>query len=136
MMAAATRAFLAPLSAVLLAAALTACSEFKFWQQEQKTDPNAYPANYKADLVAYIRTNQVDLLGARDFYVSTPALKQFDLSSRYFVCLRADGQGWRKEKFVVFFSGLINQFVDATGEECGAAAYQPFPELAAVVGKK
>jgi hypothetical protein len=125
------------LAAVLLAAlTVTACSDFKLGQQDQKTDPNLYPANYKTDLVAYIRTNQVDLLSARSFYVSSPALKQFDLSSRYFVCLRADGQDWRKEKFVVFFSGVINQFVDATSEQCSAAAYQPFPELLAVVGKK
>jgi len=125
------------LAAVLLAAlVVTACSDFKLGQQEQKTDPNLFPANYKTDLVAYIRANQVDLLNARNFYVSSPALKQFDLSSRYFVCLRADGQDWRKEKFVVFFSGVINQFVDATSEQCGAAAYQPFPELLAVVGKK
>jgi hypothetical protein len=36
-----------------------------------------------------------------------------------------------KEKFVVFYAGLINQFVDATSEQCGAAAYQSFPEALA-----
>src|SRR5258707_14755114 len=40
-----------------------------------------------------------DLLRAT--YISTPALKQFGSESRYFVCLRIDGQNVRKEKFVV-----------------------------------
>jgi hypothetical protein len=60
-----------------------------------------------------------------------PALKQFGSESRYFVCLRIDGQNVRKEKFVVFYARLINQFVDATSEQCDAAAYQSFPEVLA-----
>jgi hypothetical protein len=28
---------------------------------------------------------------------------------------------------LVFYSGGINQFIDAEGDQCGAAAYQPFP---------
>jgi len=117
------------LSAALVAA-LAGCSQFGKTEQ----DPNLYPANYKADLVAYIRTHQPEMLRARESYVSAPTLKQFDLQSRYFVCLRIDGPDGRKEKFAVFFAGAINQFVDAAGEQCGAAAYQPFPELLAVLG--
>jgi hypothetical protein len=30
-----------------------------------------------------------------------------------------------------FYAGLINQFVDATSEQCGTAAYQSFPEALA-----
>jgi hypothetical protein len=116
-----------------LVAALTGCSEIKFWRQEQKADPNAYPGNYKTDLLAYVQTNPVDMLNARDIYVSTPALKQLGSDSRYVVCLRADGQDWHREKIVVFFSGQINQFVDSTSEQCGAAAYQSFPELLAAL---
>jgi hypothetical protein len=44
-------------------------------------------------------------------YIATPALKQFGSESRYFVFLRIDGQNGRKEKFVVFYAGLINLFV-------------------------
>jgi hypothetical protein len=87
--------------------------------------------NYKADLLAYLRKNPDDLVNASATYISTPALKQLGSESRYFVCMRIDGPNGRKEKFVVFFSGQINQFVDATSEQCGAAAYQPFPELLA-----
>jgi hypothetical protein len=54
-----------------------------------------------------------------------------DCASKADRCLRIDGQNGRKEKFVVFYAGLINQFVDATSEQCGAAAYQSFPEALA-----
>jgi hypothetical protein len=121
-----------------LFAALVGCSQFG--KPEQKPDPNAYPANYKTDLLTYLRDHPDDLSNAQSTYISLPALKQFGAESRYFICLRADGQNWRKEKIVIFFSGMINQFVNATSEDCGTAAYQLFPELLAALsppsGKK
>ena len=112
-----------------LLAALAGCSQFG--KQEQKPDPNAYPTNYKTDLLAYLLKNPDELVNVSAAYISTPALKQFGSESRYFVCLRLDGQDRRKEKIAIFFSELVNQFVDATSEQCGTVAYQPFPELLA-----
>ena len=107
--------------------ALAGCSQFG--KPEEKPEPNIYPANYKKDLLAYLREKSDVLVNASATDISTPALKQFGSESRYFVCLRIDGRNGRKEKFVVFYAGLINQFVDATSEQCGAAAYESFPEL-------
>jgi hypothetical protein len=115
----------------VLAATIAGCSGMEFWKK-QAVDPNLYPANYKSEVLAYLRLNPTDMMNARDAYISIPALKQFGSESRYFVCLRANGQDWRQEKMAVFFSGQINQFVDGTSEQCGAAAYQPFPELVAL----
>ena len=106
--------------------ALAGCSQFG--KPEEKPEPNIYPANYKTDLLAYLREKPDVLVNASAAYISTPALKQFGSESRYFVCLQIDGQKGRKEKFVVFYAAVINQFVDATSEQCGAAAYQSFPE--------
>jgi hypothetical protein len=115
---------------VSLVVALAGCSGIEFGRPEQKpVDPNVYPTNYKTDLVAYVKTHPAEMLNARGAYISAPALKQVGSESRYFVCLRVDGQDWRQEKMVIFYSGGINQFVDATSEHCGAAAYQSFPEL-------
>jgi hypothetical protein len=114
-------------------AVLAGCSDFGFGRT--KLDPNAFPANYKMDVLAYVRIHPVDMLDAREAYVTTPALKQLGADSRYFVCLRADGRDWRKEKFVVFYAGQINQFVDAASEQCAAAEYQSFPELLPELGK-
>jgi len=110
-----------------LLAALAGCSDFGFFRP--KLDPNAYPASYRGDLVAYVRIHPVDILDARQVSVSTPTLKQVGADNRYFVCLRAEGEDWRKDKLVVFYAGQVNQFVDATSEQCGAAAYESFAEL-------
>ena len=34
-----------------------------------------------------------------------------------------------KDRIGYFFGGHLNQLVDATKEQCGNAAYKPFPEL-------
>jgi hypothetical protein len=110
-----------------LALLLTGCSDFGFFRT--KLDPNAYPVNYRADLVAYVRVHPIDMLDAREAFVSAPGIKQFGSENRYFVCLRAEGNGWRKEKFVVFHAGKVNQLIDAIEEQCDPAGYESFPEL-------
>jgi hypothetical protein len=55
--------------------ALTGCSQFG--KPEKKPEPNIYPANYKKDLLAYLRENSNVLVNASATYISTPALKQF-----------------------------------------------------------
>jgi hypothetical protein len=115
---------------IMLLAAVAGCSDFEFWGKPEKAvDPTAYPENYKKDVLTYVRTHPRELLNAREASISTPALKQFGTQSRYFACLRVNGPDWRKEKMLVFYSGEINQLIDAEGDQCSAVAYQPFPEL-------
>jgi hypothetical protein len=115
-----------------LAAALVGCSEFGFGRQTEKAvDPNMFPENYKKDVLAYVQAHPRDFINTRDAAISAPTLKAFGTEGRYFVCLQANTPDSRKEKLVIFFSGRINQFIDAESGECSAAAYQPFPELLA-----
>jgi hypothetical protein len=114
-----------------LAAAAAGCSELGFGTRPEKADPNKFPESYKKDLLTYAQAHPAELLNAREASISAPALTKFGTESRYFICLRATAPDWRKEKMVIFFSGRINQFVDADSEHCGAAQYQPFPELTA-----
>jgi hypothetical protein len=129
---------LSPCRGAVLALALAGCSGIPgFGRSEEKpADPNAYPASYKTDVLAYLQNNSTELDSARDPYLSAPTLGQLaGTESRYFVCLRMDRPDGRKEKVIVFYSGLINQYVDASGRQCAAAAYQPFPELVAAVAQ-
>ena len=48
---------------LVLASILAGCSDFGFFRP--KLDPNAYPASYRTDLVAYVRIHPVDVLDAR-----------------------------------------------------------------------
>jgi hypothetical protein len=82
-------------------------------------------------VLAYVQAHPGELINTRDASISSPALKVFGTESRYFVCLQANALDSRKEKLVIFFSGRINQFIDAEGGQCSGAAYQPFPELLA-----
>jgi hypothetical protein len=122
----------------MLLLALAGCSGVPgFGRPEDKpTDPNAYPAKYKADVMAYLQNHSTEVDGARDPFLSTPTLGQLaGTESRYFVCLRMDTPDGRKEKLIIFYGGEINQYVDASGRQCATAAYQPFPEVTAAVAQ-
>ncbi len=121
-------------AAIAGAALLAGCASFGGGQKDQKTvDPNVMPANYKASVMSFLQQNPYALVGARTAELSPPELKAVGTDSRYVSCLRADGPDWHKEKMVVFYGGEINQFVDATPDTCGTAAYQPFPEITAML---
>jgi hypothetical protein len=116
----------------LAALVLAGCSSFGLGQSDQpEVNPNLFPADYKAGLMTFLRTNPFNLVGTREATLSPPELKPFGNESRYVACLRVSAPDWRKEKMVVYYGGEINQFVDAT-ELCKSAAYQPFPELPAM----
>jgi hypothetical protein len=113
-----------------LAAAVGGCSELGLGTQpDKRVDANKVPEDYKKDILTYVRAHPAELNNAREASITAPALTQFGTESRYFLCLRATAPDWRKEKMVIFFGGRMNQFVDADNEHCGAAQYQPFPEL-------
>jgi hypothetical protein len=120
-----------------VAGALAGCSAFGLGQKTEplRPDPNLFPDNYKALLLTRLQTNPYGLAGAREAFVSVPALKPFGTESRYFVCLRVVAPDTRKDKLVIFYAAEINQFVDATGDDCAAAAYQPFPEMTAALAR-
>jgi hypothetical protein len=119
---------------VLLAAgALTGCSSFKKKEEPVAVDPNAFPANYRTELVTFLRqslTNRADFRGAM---ISEPAMKPIGDSQHYTVCVQFNPRSPLKTKAAVYLSGRITQFIDATPEQCADAVYQPFKELDAAV---
>jgi hypothetical protein len=71
----------------------------------------------------------------RNAYISDPALRAAGKVERYVVCVRSDSRNAYKQytgntdRIGIFYGGHLNQFIDATKEQCGNAAYKPFPEL-------
>jgi hypothetical protein len=96
---------------------------------------NAYPANYKADILAAMHAYLNDPSGIRDTSISEPMLKEVGNGNRYVVCLRFNGKrddgnyAGIKQVEAVFLAGRFDDFVDAPREPCLAATYAPFPEL-------
>ena len=96
---------------------------------------NAYPTNYKSDLLDFLRTYLNDPTQVRDAMIAEPVLKPLGRHTRYVACVRfsarqASGQyGDRRECAAVYIGGKFDQLIDAKGELCAASAYKPFPEL-------
>ena len=91
------------------------------------------PADYKAELLYFMRTFLADPTNVRDAYLSELAPMPLG-AEHYFACVRysprIDGKYvGTTSKMAIYFNGKVNQFVDAPAEQCGNAAYEPFPEL-------
>lgn len=122
--------------AILLLAALVVagCSGLGSKKQEVAVDPNAYPANYRADLVAFLRQSLSDRAQYRGAMISQPVLKPVGGSEpRYVVCLQFNARSELRTKAAIFFQTRMSEFIDATPELCGGVTYQPFSELAAAM---
>ncbi|HWE79693.1 MAG TPA: hypothetical protein VG270_14370 [Pseudolabrys sp.] len=99
---------------------------------------NVYPQNFKADLLAFLRTYLNDPTGVRSAGVAQPTLKDYASGQRYIVCLRynaRDNTGvymGMKTGAAVYVSAKLNDFADQpkqVKELCKEAVYTPFPEL-------
>lgn len=96
---------------------------------------NAYPANYKADILAAMHVYLNDPTGIRDAAVSTPALKQASNETRYVACLKFNPKkndtdyAGIKELAAVFLAGRFDHFMETPKDLCAGATYTPFPEL-------
>jgi len=94
-------------------------------------DANVYPANYRRQIAIMLRTTLTDRAEFNGAMISAPALKPVADSTNlhYVVCLQLNEHDGPKTKVVIYLAGSPTQFIDATPQECGDAAYQPFTEL-------
>lgn len=113
---------------LLLGAFCAACSKDK--KISEVVESNAVPSNYKDQVATFLMTMLSDSADFRNAMISPPVLKPVGQNQHYVSCVLINGHNQHKEKAVIFFNSSINQFVDATPEECGGVDYQPFPELA------
>jgi hypothetical protein len=100
-------------------------------------DPNTPPTNYKADILAYMRTYLNNPTGVRGAFIGEPELRPIPGSSaqRYMLCLRfnaKDSTGkyeGSRDRLVAFLSGRLDTLVPARKGQCEKTDWQPFPEL-------
>src|SRR5271170_7520610 len=100
---------------------------------------NAYPTNYKPNILAAMHAYLNDPTDIHDAAISDPALKSVGGSTRYVVCVKFNAKknareyAGVKEVAAVFLVGRFDQFVettnDATKDLCVGVTYAPFPEL-------
>ena len=115
-----------------LALALAACSSSS---KEPEENPNVFPSDYKNEILNTMTSSLEDPTNVRAAYISDPVLRPAGKDERYTVCVRSESRNasrqytGSKDRIAFFYGGHLNQLIDATKEQCGNAAYKPFPEL-------
>lgn len=103
--------------------------------KEPEENPNAFPTDYKNEILLTLTNTLDDPTNVRDAFISEPVLRQAGKEQRYVICVRSDSRNANrqytgsKDRIGYFYAGHLTQLIDATKEQCGNAAYKPFPEL-------
>ncbi len=119
---------------MLATAALAACSSFGS-SKVPEVNPNLFPTDYKQEILNTMTRTLQDPTNVRDAYLSDPVLAPVGKDQRYTACVRYNARDAAKhylgsqDRIAYFYAGHLNQLVEATPEQCGQAAYKPFPEL-------
>lgn len=145
-----------PLRALLVlcfAATLAGCvsGRSRELREEREARINVYPDNYRADILAGLRSYLSDPTHIRDAYVSEPSLKPIGRQNRYAACVRFNARNSEgryvgsRDVLAVFAGGRFDQFIDESTqlgnqanpttivkELCGAVEYKQFTELEAM----
>jgi hypothetical protein len=117
------------------AGALAACSSS---DKGTVDNPNIFPSDFRKEVLSTLRKVLDDPTKVRDAYLSDPALTPVGKDQRYTICLRYNARNSLHQymgstvRIGYFYEGHINQLVEATKEQCGNAAYKPFPELESI----
>ena len=102
---------------------------------DSKDPPQYAPSNYRAELLAFLRTYLNNPVGVRDAALGEPVMRDINGKMRYITCLRfsareSDGSYREpRERAVVFLSGRLDRMIEKGGELCAGVAMSPFPEM-------
>jgi hypothetical protein len=118
--------------AVLLPLGLAACAG-----TGSATDPEelVYPAGYRNDTIAFLRTYLNDPANVREASISEPVLRTSAGRTRYVACVRYNAKDTTgrytgaKTRVAVFHLGRFDSFLETARDLCDAATYMPFPDL-------
>jgi hypothetical protein len=124
---------------LLLPIALAACAGSgdgaSFVTDDRGTANQPFPSNYRAELLAFMKTYLNDPVAVHGAAMAQPMQRTVGGRNRYVSCLRfvpreADGS-YRdvRERAIIYVNGRLDRPVENAGEICAGADYAPFPEL-------
>jgi hypothetical protein len=125
---------------VLLSIALAACAGSGDGGSVSYTDDRGvanqpFPTNYRAELLAFMKTYLNNPVGVRDAVMAEPVQRTVGGRLRYVSCVRfsprdTDGSYLEaRERAILYVDGRLDRIVEKAAELCAGAAYAPFPEL-------
>jgi hypothetical protein len=94
-----------------------------------------FPGNYRAELLAFMKTYLNNPVGVRDAAMADPVQRTVGGRLRYVSCVRftardIDGSYLEpRERAIVYVDGRLDHVVENAGEPCAGVAYAPFPDL-------
>ncbi len=130
-----------------LATTLGACSNIEAIREfaaRNEAANTVYPQNYKAEILAFMRTYLNDPTQIRDALISDPVIKPVGSSNQYVVCLRYNAKktggqyAGSKDNIINFRQGRLDRIIDSgrdpreareAREQCKDVALKPFGEL-------
>jgi hypothetical protein len=125
---------------LLLPIALAACAGSDDGRSITFTDDRGvanqpYPNNYRAEVLAFMKTYLNDPRGVHDAAMAEPVQRTVGGRLRYVSCLRftpreSDGSyGGLRERAVLYVDGRLDRLVENASDTCAGAVYAPFPDL-------
>lgn len=102
---------------------------------EDSSVPQPFPENYRAELLAFMRTYLNNPVNVHNAMMADPVQRTVGGRERYVTCLRYSEQqsdgSYRdpREGAVVFINGRLDHMQQNAGDLCAGANYAPFPEL-------
>jgi hypothetical protein len=125
--------------AVLLAVAVSGCTWVRgnddlSYTADRGVDDQPFPANYRPELLAFLRTYLNDPRGVKDAAIAQPAQRKVGGRQRYVVCVRFNmrvngAYPGVKERAAMYIDGRFDRMIEDAGELCEGMTYAPFPEM-------
>ncbi len=124
---------------LLLPLILTGCLDSEdtrttsFMEDRDANQP--YPANYRPELLAFMKTYLNDPVGVHEAVMAEPVLRTVGGRLRYITCLRyspreSDGSySVARDRAVVYVNGRLDRLLEKPSDLCAGAVYAPFPDL-------
>ncbi len=106
------------------------------YTSDRGVENQPYPANYRPELLAFLRTYLNDPRGVREAVIAEPAQKKVGGRLRYVVCLRFNARSsvggsyaGAKERAAMYIDSRLDRMIEDASELCEGATYAPFLEM-------
>ena len=120
---------------VLLGACTTSNNDGLSYTADRGVDNQPYPSNYRAELLAFLRTYLNDPGSVRGAMIAQPVQRTVGGRLRYVTCLRygtreADGRiSPARVRAALFVDGRLDRMIEEGGEICENVTFAPFPDM-------
>jgi hypothetical protein len=94
-----------------------------------------YPNNYRAELLAFMKTYLNNPAGVHDAAMADPVQRTVGGRLRYVSCLhftpRESDGSYRelRERAILYVDGRLDRMVENASDICAGAVYAPFPDM-------